>query len=99
MIVSIKRSAPDISSKDSAGNGCEAASHNRVNLRQCELVEVGLDDERSGGLAQEYVGCGIQRLAGRGTLGNTSVTSLGGQWRSQRSQSRIKYQRRKFFKR
>ena len=68
MIVSIKRSAPDISSKDSAGNGCEAASHNRVNLRQCELVEVGLDDERSRGLAQEYVGCSVQRLAGSRTL-------------------------------
>ena len=65
MIVSIiKRSAPDISSKDSASNGCEAASHNCVNLRQCELVEVGLDDERSRGLAQEYVGRGVQGLAG-----------------------------------
>ena len=68
MILSIKRSAPDISSKDSASNGCEAASHNRVNLRQCELVEVGLDDERSRGLAQEYVGRGVQRLAGSRTL-------------------------------
>ena len=84
MIVSIKRSAPDISSKDSSGNGSEAACHDGVNLGQCELVEVGLDDERSRGLAQEYVGCGVQRLAGRRTLGNTSVTSLGGQWRSQR---------------
>ena len=68
MIVSIKRSGPDISSKDSASNGSEAACHNGVDLGQCELVEVGLDDERSGGLAQEYVGCGVQGLTGRRTL-------------------------------
>ena len=68
MIVSIKRSAPDISSKDSSGNGSEAACHDGVNLGQCELVEVGLDDERSCGLTKEYVGCSIQRLAGSRTL-------------------------------
>ena len=68
MIVSIKRSAPDISSKDSPSNGSEAACHDGVNLRQCELVEVGLDDERSRGLAQEYVGGRVQRLAGSRTL-------------------------------
>ena len=68
MIVSIKRSAPDISSKDSASNGSKAARHNCVNLGQCELVEVGLDHERGRGLAQEYVGRSIQRLTGGRTL-------------------------------
>ena len=64
MIVSIKRSGPDISREDSARNGSEAARHDGVDLGQCELAEVGLDDERSRGLAQEYVGRGVQRLAG-----------------------------------
>ena len=68
MIVSIKRSGPDISSKDSARNGSEAARHDGVDLGQCELAEVGLDDERGRGLAQEYVGCSVQRLAGSRTL-------------------------------
>ena len=68
MALSIKRSAPDISSKDSASNGSEAACHNGVDLGQCELVEVGLDDERGRGLAQEYVGRSVQRLAGSRTL-------------------------------
>ena len=64
MILSIKRSAPDISSKDSASNGSKAARHNGVNLGQCELVEVGLDHERGRGLAKEYVGRSVQRLTG-----------------------------------
>ena len=89
MALSIKRSAPDISSKDSASNGSEAARHDRVNLRQCELVEVGLDDERSSGLAQKYIGCSVQRLAGSRTLATlqsrVSVSHIeAGEWRSQR---------------
>ena len=75
MIVSIKRSGPDIRGKDSARNGSEAARHDSVDLGQCKLVEVGLDDERSSGLAQEYVGCSVQRLAGSRTL--ATLQSLG----------------------
>ena len=95
MIVSIKRSGPDISSKDSARNGSEAARHDGVDLGQCKLVEVGLDDERSRGLAQEYVGCGVQRLAGRRTLATLVWVSYS-VWSFEICQSGIKYSEENF---
>ena len=76
LIQGIKRSCPDIRCKDSPSNCSKAAGHDGVNLREGEVGEVGLDDEGGGGLAEEYVGGRVERLAGRRTL----ATPQSSQW-------------------
>ena len=84
LIVSIKRSCPDIGSQDCASNCSEASGHYGVNLRQGEVVEVGLDDEGCRGLTKEYVGSSIQRLTGSRTLATLQCSLWSGIAVSQR---------------
>ena len=54
--------APDVRRQHRPGDGGEAPSHDSVDLGESQPGEVGPDDERSRGLAQEDVGRSVQRL-------------------------------------
>ena len=55
----------DICSQYSPSNRCKPSGHHRMDLGEGEVRQVGLDEERGGGLAHEDVGRRVEGLAGR----------------------------------
>ena len=59
----------DVGSQDRSRDCRKPARHHRVDLREGEVAQVRLNEEGGRGLAHEYVGGGVEGLAGRGANG------------------------------